>query len=119
MYKQSGNSHYQIHSLNLKESVIMQQNEIDDSEGHWNVERAITENEVVLAEKNGALKTVRVEKFGNSHRIFVQFTWRHEELFLSTTRTSKKPREFKDFSRLVQHIEKTYPSVNNFIVDLK
>ena len=89
------------------------------SEAHWNSEQSITESEVVLAEKNGALKTVRVEKFGDSHRIFVQLTWRHEELFLSTIRGPKKPREFKDFTRLVQHIEKTYPSVKKFIVELK
>lgn len=56
---------------------------------------------------------------GEAHRVFVQLTWRQGELFLTTTRTSEKPQEFKDFSRLVEHIEKTYPSVTSFSVELK
>lgn len=89
------------------------------SGAHWNEEQAITESEVVVADKNGAIKALRVEKDGKAHRVFVQLTWRQGELFLTTTRTSEKPREFKDFSRLVEHIEETYPSVTSFSVELK
>lgn len=85
----------------------------------WDAEKAITETEMVTSDKAAAIKELRIEKEGEIHRVFVQFTWRQGEYFLTTTRTSEKPREFKHFGRLIEYIEKTYPSVKSFEVQIK
>ena len=85
----------------------------------WDADKAITETEMVTSDKAAAIKELRIEKEGEIHRVFVQFTWRQGEYFLTTTRTSEKPREFKHFGRLIEYIEKTYPSIKSFEVQIK
>ena len=80
----------------------------------WDPETSITETEIVTADKNGAIKLLRIEKVGEVLHVYVKLTWRKEELFLTTTRTAGKPREFKDFTRLVEYIQKMLPTVKTF-----
>ena len=79
---------------------------------------SITEAQLQIADQNNALKAIRIEKVGEVHHLYVQLTWRKEELVLTTTRTSVKPREFKHFGRLVEYVEKTCLSVKSFTVHI-
>lgn len=90
-----------------------------DGQKVWNPETSITETEIVTADQNGALKLLRIEKVGEVLHIFVMLSWRKEELFLTTMRSACKPREFKDFTRLVEYIQKMLPSVKSFEVKFK
>lgn len=83
------------------------------------LQKGISELEVVISDRNSAIKNLRIEKKGEYFLVFVQLTWREGEYFLATARAFKKPREFKDFARLVEYIEKTYPSINRFEVIIK
>ena len=85
----------------------------------WDPETSITETEIVTADKNGAIKLLRIEKVGEVIHVFVKLTWRKEELFLTTTRTAGRPREFKDFTRLVEYIQKMLPTVKTFETNLE
>lgn len=93
--------------------------ESKDRRKTWDSETSITETEIVTADKNGAIKSLRIEKVGEGLHVFVKLTWRKEELCLTTTRAAGKPREFKDFSRLVEYIQKTLPSVKSFEVQIE
>lgn len=81
-------------------------------------EFSITESELLIADKNDAVKALRIEKVGEVHHVFAQLTWRKEELVLTTTRTSVKPRAFKHIGRLVDYIRKTCPSIMHFNVKI-
>ena len=85
----------------------------------WRSENAITESALILADKNNAIKTLRIERVGSANRVFIQLTWRKEELFLTTTRKFDRPREFRNFERLVDYVQHTLHSVNCFSVDIK
>ena len=90
----------------------------ESDEIFWDTEKAISETELVISDQNNAIKELRIEKDGESHRVFVKLTWRQGEFFLATTRSSAKPRNFKHLGRLVEHIEKTYLSVKSFHVQI-
>ena len=85
----------------------------------WNTDLAITEADAILAAKSGALQSMRIVKNGDEFHVFVRFTWRKEELFLSTTRTQKEPRKFKHVGRLIEYIENHYPNLASVEVVLK
>lgn len=95
------------------------EDESKDRRKVWDSETSITEAEIVTADKNGAIKSLRIEKVGEAHHVFVKLTWRKEELCLTTTRAAGKPREFKDLTRLVEYIQKTLPSVTSFEVQIE
>jgi hypothetical protein len=71
----------------------------------WNPECAITEADAVLAAKNNTITSLRIVKNGADFYVTMNIAWRREELFLSTTRSSKEPRTFKHLGRLVAYIE--------------
>jgi hypothetical protein len=85
----------------------------------WSPENAITESALIVADKNNAIRTLRIERVGAANRVFIQLTWRKDELFLTTTRRFDRPREFKNFERLVDYVQHTLHSVICFSVDVK
>lgn len=87
---------------------------MDDRIKMWNPEFSITESDAAIAVKNDAVKSLRVEQEGRVYHVFIQLTWRKEELFLSTTRVTSKPRDFHHVGRLVEYIEANYPSIGSF-----
>lgn len=104
------------------------ENDGDQGEGEskgrpkvWDAETSITEAEIVTADKNGAIKSLRIEKVGEALHVFVKLTWRKEELCLTTSRAAGegKPRAFKDLTRLVEYIQKKLLSVTRFEVEIK
>ena len=80
----------------------------------WNPEQSITEADALLAEKNGTLESLRIIKDEDCFYLLMKFSWRKdEELFLSTTRTRKKPRKFKNLDRLIDYIEASFSCANS------
>jgi hypothetical protein len=85
----------------------------------WNPKNSITEADVILAAKNGTLKSLRIEKNGEKFHVCLCLTWRKEELFLSTTRNRKRPRQFHHLGRLVEYIESSFPGIEAILLLLK
>ena len=84
----------------------------------WNPECASSEADAILADKNGALKSMRIIKAGDDFHVLLYYTWRKEELFLSSTRSQKEPRKFRHIGRLLEHIERTFPSLEKLEIVL-
>lgn len=85
----------------------------------WNPECAITEADAVLAAKNNTITDLRIIKDDEGFYVLLRITWRTEEVFLSTTRSTKEPRHFKHLGRLVEYIEAHFPSVVHVSLVLK
>jgi len=85
----------------------------------WDPELSITEPDVILAAKNGTLKSVRIVKNGQDFYMFVQLSWRKDqELFFATTRTKKKPRQFRNIGRLLEYIEHNFQDIDNIALEI-
>ncbi len=72
--------------------------------------QSITEAEAAIAEQNQAISALRIEKIGTVFTIHLRLNWRKDEVFMSTTRDKKTPREFKHSGRLIEYIEAKFPS---------
>ena len=68
--------------------------------------------ELALAVRKNAVREFHIEQTApGTWCVRVRLNWREEDLYLVTRRNRTQPRLFKDFDRLLQHIEEEYSKI--------
>ena len=75
-------------------------------------DNGLTTLELALAARKNAVREFHIQQTAPSTWcVRVRLNWREEDLYLVTRRNHTRPRCFKDFDRLLKHIEANYPKI--------
>ena len=80
--------------------------------------QSVTEPEAIFAEQSRAILAMRIAKIGASYTVHLVLNSQKSEVFISTTRYRKQPKEYMHLGRLIAFVESTFPSIKTLELTL-